>query len=78
MSENGYPISDTICWECANATGGCSWSKRLIPVKGWKAIPTTKQTTNSYAVYECPKFKRDAINHGQRRLPKECQEKEKL
>ena len=27
----------TLCWECANATGSCSWSKSFKPVDGRKA-----------------------------------------
>lgn len=31
----------TLCWKCANACGGCSWSDMsFTPVKGWKAVPT--------------------------------------
>lgn len=72
MNTGAFPISNTICWDCANATGGCSWSKSLVPVEGWKAIKTKKQTVESYAVYDCPEFKRDAMGNGLRRLPKEC------
>lgn len=35
---------DTLCWECQNATGGCSWSKNLTPVKGWETIETAEPT----------------------------------
>ena len=43
---------DTLCWGCEKACGGCSWSKKFVPVEGWKAIPTEK----SFDVYECPEF----------------------
>lgn len=43
---------DTLCWGCEKASGRCSWSKKFVPVEGWKAIPTTK----SFDVYECPEF----------------------
>lgn len=42
-------MPDTLCWSCANACGGCSWSKtgtygrvtRIpAPVPGWTAIPS--------------------------------------
>lgn len=60
-----YETSQTLCWECANATGGCSWSSEFIPVEGWKAVETKKNTLlSSYVVTECPKFKRDAIRNG--------------
>lgn len=43
-----------LCWDCANACGGCSWSgidpvthkPRFEPVPGWKAKPTrTERST---------------------------------
>lgn len=56
---------ETICWHCQNACGGCSWSKKLKPVKGWKAekikVKIVKGDYNdSYIVNECPEFKPDA------------------
>jgi len=57
----------TSCWCCQNAvpsaTRGCSWSRSLTPVKGWKAKLTShlydgKEKT-SYAVRWCPEFIRD-------------------
>jgi len=52
----------TICWGCANAYSGCSWSKNFKPVEGWKAKKTTvnlggRGNEESYMVYECPMFK---------------------
>ena len=40
--------SMTLCWKCANACGGCSWTERdkrtgkvrFQPVEGWKAVET--------------------------------------
>lgn len=60
-----YP--DTICWECKNAVGGCSWSRELEPVDGWQAIPTKIKAngnnqiimTDSYIVRGCPEFIED-------------------
>ena len=62
----------TLCWDCAKAIGGCSWSKRLRPVAGWKIIPTRKTSSDgrNYAsciVLDCPEFKRDAVNNGLKR-----------
>ena len=64
----------TICWSCANACGGCSWSryKTHEPVPGWTAIPTKigmqinshgrikRGTVDSYIVLECPEYIPDA------------------
>ena len=61
---------DTLCWRCANAhpnlekTRGCSWSRKLIPVEGWKAEKTTvycqrregRKLDESYIVRSCPEF----------------------
>ena len=55
----------TLCWDCANATGGCSWADRLKPVKGWGAKYVEKKGDyNSYFVYDCPQFERDATYGG--------------
>lgn len=53
---------ETICWKCQNACGGCSWSRRLEPVKGWKAERVVNKDIydtkfKSYKVIECPEFK---------------------
>lgn len=68
----------TLCWDCANACGGCSWSSREAqPVDGWDATPTKVNMTiehnqprsvDSYIVHSCPQFVRDAKNGGHERL----------
>lgn len=55
--------SGTKCWTCANALGGCSWSRRFKPVRGWKATPTLINTqyvggTPSFEVHECPEYRK--------------------
>ena len=75
----------TLCWDCANATGGCSWADHgdHTPVNGWTAKETTlkchspssnNETTSSFIVIDCPEFIRDAEGHGARRIG----EKEKI
>lgn len=54
---------DQLCWDCANACGGCNWSARYEPVHGWDAIATTrtvggKFVEKSSSVRACPKFRR--------------------
>ncbi len=58
----------TICWDCKNAYGGCSWSEYKVqqPVEGWKATPKLLdgngqriQPIQSYIVHECPLFEKD-------------------
>lgn len=51
-------MKETICWKCANACGGCSWSqKRAKPVDGWEAIRRDLyRGIESYIVLSCPKF----------------------
>ena len=69
---NPYVSTSTLCWNCANATGNCSWSENLIPVNGWKAIYVEKDKADSYIVLECPEFKRDAYEYGTLRTPRNC------
>jgi len=56
-------LKSTLCWDCGNACGGCSWSQELKPVKGWNA----KKSGDSFTVKQCPKFVRNAWNGGQYR-----------
>lgn len=53
----------TLCWGCANATGGCCWSDywKHRPVPGWKAERNDIRinsglSAESYIVYECPEY----------------------
>lgn len=55
--------NDTICWDCKNACGGCSWSKNFTPVEGWKITKTlikgnfeTDAVIESCIVHSCPEF----------------------
>lgn len=60
--------SKQLCWDCANACGGCEWSDRLEPVPGWDATPTQRvlkyrrkggtRVEASYIIRFCPKFRR--------------------
>lgn len=54
----------SICGDCAKSVGFCSWSSRLIPVKGWNARPVERRLCGGgkaigYAVTECPLFELD-------------------
>ena len=59
-----YDKNATLCWECKKASGGCSWSKKFVPVEGWDATPTkvwvghtsAKPYIDSFHVNECPEF----------------------
>ena len=62
----------TLCWDCAKACGGCSWSAELKPVEGWVAEETKVATKadkflESCRVVSCPEFQRDSWWHGQYR-----------
>ncbi len=51
----------TICGICGEYF--CSWIDKLIPVKGWTAIPSKLRNSNgiyddSYIVTKCPLFKK--------------------
>lgn len=61
----------SLCWDCKNATGGCSWSNQLKPVDSWEAKeinPTNTKPYSTYIVYNCPLFIRDAYEGGQKRM----------
>lgn len=76
MSEivtSGPRHQQTLCWDCENATGGCSWADHgdHTPVKGWDAIRTriktnrfTDEYAESYIVLACPEFVRDGEGFG--------------
>ena len=50
---------DTLCWDCKNSTtNGCEWAKSFKPVDGWKAMQSVAGTSDSYCVFECPKFEK--------------------
>lgn len=59
---NYVDMSKSKCWECRNATGGCSWSESLTPVNGWFAVWDAKHDT--WDVRGCPEFERDALRGG--------------
>lgn len=59
-------MGKTLCWDCAKAVCGCSWSIDFTPVEGWDAIPTklTAQhrdtgEIDSFCVIDCPEFVSD-------------------
>ena len=47
-------MKETLCWKCANATGGCAWSRELRFINGW----TIMQGSVSIIVLDCPQFKK--------------------
>lgn len=57
----------SLCFDCYNATGGCTWSKFLIPVKGWVAEKIDNEYGECYRVDSCPKFVRDSFDGGETR-----------
>ena len=58
-----------LCWTCARACGGCSWSDgTFTPVKGWTAKKVTMYVdrgdyethrTETYRITACPLYKDD-------------------
>ena len=61
-------MKETLCWKCANACGGCSWSNHWehTPVSGWTATPTKLRLDNdknggSYIVFDCPEYVPDKL-----------------
>lgn len=66
----------TLCWDCANALYGCSWSRKFEPVRGWKVEERRIQYRGredgiqSFRVIECPRFNPDARCGGMERIKK--------
>ena len=56
----GFAQSGTICWSCRNAVPGgqrgCSWSERLTPVPGWRAIRSGNNEFDTWCVLDCPEY----------------------
>lgn len=72
----GKGSGQSICWDCANATGNCSWSAALEPVEGWKVkkgkrIASDGIEYTAHTVLACPQFVRDAWQGGQIRIDDE-------
>lgn len=63
---NDWPRKSTLCWDCKNAVGWCSWSREFEPVNGWDA--EYKPNLDSYLVNDCPEFERDACCSGMKRI----------
>ena len=64
----------SLCWDCALATSAkCPWAESGQPVEGWK-VRNTKirfsrgEITDSYHVYRCPLFVRDAKKGGMEKV----------
>ena len=53
-------MKESLCWECTNTCGGCSWTKEFKPVEGWTIQETQismgSKIVDSCIVLTCPKF----------------------
>ena len=61
---------ETLCWQCAQECGGCSWSSLAHkPVDGWAAerrdiyIRNKPDPLESYIVESCPEYVPDGREH---------------
>ena len=60
LEAQGKGGESSLCWQCQNYAGGCSWSRHFIPVKGWVAVPVENGNSSpSYRVKKCPEFIKD-------------------
>lgn len=77
------PKIATLCWKCAKAIGGCSWTRideetgkvSFTPVKGWTATERVIKDTNStmrgklsYCVLDCPEYESDGREESKEEL----------
>lgn len=70
MRKRKKQSKSTLCWQCAKACGGCSWSSRAHkPVTGWTAerrdlyIQNSSVPVESYVVHDCPEYVPDGREH---------------
>lgn len=55
-------MTQQLCWICAKACGGCSWTEidystgkaRFEPISGWDA--TYNAVSGSYSIKSCPEY----------------------
>lgn len=72
------PNTHTLCWDCALATSDkCPWADHGEPVDGWGARATKIKhrhgtgdavITDSFHVWRCPLFERDAERGGMKKV----------
>lgn len=59
-----YNKNEQPCWTCKYACGGCRWSDKLKPVKGWDAVKVRrkddsgKENMTGYKIKSCPKYEK--------------------
>ena len=54
--------ANTLCWDCENRIGGCSWTQNFEADEGWKAeAVTNSDNSDTYLVRECPQFKKGNV-----------------
>ena len=86
MQDKRYvPKPRTLCWDCAKAMGGCSWSNHWDhePVPGWKAEKVELKVERgvfieSYVVIDCPEFDRDACMGGAYKFRKNVKNEDEI
>lgn len=59
--QNASPSPEQLCWYCKNACGGCSWSSDFIPIPGWVAEKTIKDSKETYSITDCPLFRPENV-----------------
>ena len=66
LQNSKYSERMSICIDCANCIGNCSWSQSFTPVEGWTAISSkfydNGHKVRTYRVISCPLFKYDNSN----------------
>ena len=74
MENDIYKKPMSLCWKCAKACGGCSWSDgSFTPVEGWTAEKMKLRVApkkdkwgryvDSYMVTDCPLFEDDTAEY---------------
>lgn len=59
--------TNNCCFICKKCIDGCSWSKSLKPIPGWKAVKGKKKPDEAhypYKIYFCPEFEEGDASKG--------------
>lgn len=66
--DTDFTRKSNICFDCENACGKCSWSKKFEPVPGWTAepdeMPAKGRMIKTFHITECPLFEKTPKRYG--------------
>ena len=69
-----WEAANNCCYICKKCIDGCSWSRSLEPIKGWKASKSEKRADephDGYKIFFCPEFEEGNASEG-REYDEDC------